>query len=97
MQVSDRPTPNPVVVLREEFDDWAVLFNPDTGGAVGMNPVGVAAWKLMNGRRCLDEIVAEIGQLFHGVPDKALDEMTSFVDSLAEQGFVGVEFAAANE
>lgn len=22
----DRPTANPTVVLREEFDDWAILF-----------------------------------------------------------------------
>ena len=97
MQPSDKPTPNPVVVLREEFDDWAVLFNADTGTAVGMNPVGVAAWKLMDGRRCLDEIVAEIGQLFEGAPDKAAADMTSFVGNLAEQGFVGLEFADSKE
>ncbi len=30
----------PVADLREEFDDWAVLFNPDTAQAVGINPVG---------------------------------------------------------
>ena len=27
MEMSDKPVANPVVVLREEFDDWAVLFN----------------------------------------------------------------------
>jgi hypothetical protein len=27
----DKPIANPYVMLREEFDDWAVLFNPDTG------------------------------------------------------------------
>lgn len=41
----DRPIVNPIVVLREEFDDWAILFNPDTDAAVGINPVGVGAWK----------------------------------------------------
>ena len=25
------PLANPLVVLREEFDGWAVLFDPDTG------------------------------------------------------------------
>jgi hypothetical protein len=49
----DRPIANPTVVLREEFDDWAILFNPDTAEAVGTNPVGVAVWKLMDGRRNL--------------------------------------------
>ncbi len=97
MEPSDKPTRSPVVVLREEFDDWAVLFNPDTGDAVGINPVGIAAWKLMDGRRSLHEIVAETGQLFEGTPDKALDDMTSFVGNLAERGFVGIGFTAPNE
>ena len=29
---------NPVISLREEFDDWALLFNPDTGRVVGLTP-----------------------------------------------------------
>ena len=97
MEPCDKPTPNPAIVLREEFDDWAVLFNPDTGDAVGMNPVGVAAWTLMDGRRSLDEIVAEVDQLFDGMPRNAVDDMTDFVDNLAERGFVGLEFAASKE
>ena len=97
MQPSDKPTPNPVVVLREEFDDWAVLFNPDTADAVGVNPVGVAAWKLMNGQRSLDEIVTEIGRLFEGMPGTAVDDMTGFVNNLTERGFVGLEVTSAGE
>ena len=38
------PVANPLIVLREEFDDWAVLFNPDTGAAAGINSMGVAIW-----------------------------------------------------
>jgi hypothetical protein len=34
MELTDKPIANPVVVLREKFDDWAILFNPDTAGAV---------------------------------------------------------------
>ena len=97
MQPCDKPTPNPVVVLREEFDDWAVLFNPDTAEAIGMNPVGVATWKLMDGRRNLDKIVAEISRLFDGVPGTAMDDTTNFVVNLAERRFVGLELAAASE
>jgi SynChlorMet cassette protein ScmD len=77
------------VVLREEFDDWAVLFNPDTADASGINPVGVAVWKRMNGKRSLEEIVAEINNRFEEVPAGALEEISAFVSKLAEQGFVG--------
>ncbi len=31
MNPEDKPIANPMIVFREEFDDWAVLFNPETG------------------------------------------------------------------
>jgi SynChlorMet cassette protein ScmD len=89
MDQMNKPIANPNVVLREEFDDWAVLFNPDTADAVGTNPVGVAVWKRMDGKRSLDEIVAEINNYFEDVPAGALEEISAFISTLAEQGFVG--------
>ncbi len=47
---------NPTIVLREEFDDWAVLFDPDTGNAYGMNPVSVFVWKHLDGNHTLEDI-----------------------------------------
>ena len=64
MNQMDKPIANPNVVLREELDDWAVLFNPDTADASGINPVVVAVWKRMDGKRSLKEIVAEINNRF---------------------------------
>jgi SynChlorMet cassette protein ScmD len=91
MNQTDRPIANPLVVLREEFDDWAVLFNPDTADAVGISPVGVAVWKRMDGTRSLEAIVAEIGDCFEDTPDSAFKEIAAFVDTLAEKGFAGLE------
>ena len=91
METPEKPIANPVVVLREEFDDWAVLFDPDTAKAVGINPVGVAIWKLMDGERNLEKIVAEVKDRFAYVPEIALEEVTAFVNNLAENGFVGHE------
>ena len=91
MKLSDKPVANPVVVLREEFDDWAVLFNPDTAGAVGINPVGVTVWKLMNGERNLEEIVTHVKKEFDDVPETVNEEVTDFVSNLTESGFVGYE------
>jgi len=85
------PIANPVCVLREEFDDWAVLFNPDTADAVGVNPVGVAIWKLLDGRHDLNQIVAGIHEAFDRVPGGAPDEIAAFIEQLAERGFVGYE------
>ena len=91
MNQMDRPIANPIVVLREEFDDWAVLFNPDTADAVGTNPVGIAVWKRMDGKRSLKDIVSEIKNSFEDTPEAAVKEITAFVDTLAENGFVGLE------
>jgi len=86
-----RPLCNPVVVLREEFDDWAVLYNPDTAEAAGINPVGVAVWKLCDGKRCLEEIVTTVRDGFNGVPGSAPGEISAFIGQLAAKGFVGYE------
>jgi len=91
MNQTDRPIPNPIVLLREEFDDWAVLFNADTAYAVGTNPVGVAVWKLMDGKRSIEDIVSMIKNNFEDTPDAAFKEITAFVNTLAENGFVGLE------
>ena len=87
----DKPIANPLVVLREEFDDWAILFNPDTAEAVGTNPVGVAVWKLMDGKHGIDEIIAEIEDQFAHVPDAATKDIPAFIKDLTQRGFVGYE------
>ena len=91
MNRTDRPIANPIVVLREEFDDWAILFNPDTAAAVGINPVGVSVWKGMDGKRSLEEIVLDIKTSFDDAPETALEEIAAFVDKLAGHGYVGYE------
>jgi len=91
MDETSRPVANSFVALREEFDDWAILFNPDTADAVGINPVGVAVWKLMDGRKNLRQIAAEVGECFEDVPDSAYGDIEAFVSELAGRGFVGYE------
>jgi SynChlorMet cassette protein ScmD len=96
MNQTDRPIANPIVVLREEFDDWAILFNPDTAAAVGINPVGVAVWKRMDGRKSLKEIGLEIKDSFEDAPEATLEEITVFVNTLAGQGFAGLDLKSNN-
>lgn len=91
MTTSGNPIANPMAVLREEFDNWAVLFNPDEAKAVGINPVGVAIWKIMDGRHDLDQVVADLRQGFDGVPDGVCDDVGTFVADLVQRGFVGYD------
>ena len=91
MSFPDRPISNPIAVLREEFDDWAVLFNPDTADAVGISPVGVMIWKLMDGSRTVADIAASLSDHFAGVPETAKADVISFIEDLSAHGFVGAE------
>jgi SynChlorMet cassette protein ScmD len=88
VEKNDRPIANPVVVLREEFDDWAVLFNPDAAlgfAGFGLNPTGVQVWKLLNGERTIDELVHEMRRLHEGLPEEARDQIGAFVDALVTE------------
>ena len=93
MENKGYPIADPVVVLKEEFDDWALLFNPDTRDTVGIDPVGVQIWKLMDGKHDIHMVVEEIKQRFSEVPDTVEQEVQAFIDNLVERGFLGFEVA----
>ncbi len=90
MNSTDKPVPNPIVVLREDFDDLSVLYNPDTADAIGINPIGAAIWKQMDGRRTVSEIIAHLRASYADVPDTVTDEIIAFIDGLARKGFARV-------
>ena len=80
---------NPVVVFREEFEDFAVLFDPDSGEGYGLNPVGVLIWKLLDGNRSVREIKKEIRQNFRDVDKDAGNHIDEFIEELVERGLAG--------
>jgi SynChlorMet cassette protein ScmD len=97
ISLKDKPMANPLVVLREEFDDWAVLFHPDTARVLGINPVGVAVWKGLDGNSNLGKIISGIKDGFEGVPENVFEEITRFVNTLWEEGFVGYELESGDQ
>jgi SynChlorMet cassette protein ScmD len=94
MPDNDKPVTNPLVVLREEFDDWAVLFDPDSGNAFGLNPTGVFIWKQLNGRRTTQDILKSLHENCEEVPNEVQDHLNEFIQDLVEQGLAGYEAQA---
>lgn len=92
MTATDRPVANPLVVLREEFDDWAILFDPDTGHAFGLNPISVFVWQRLDGKHTIPEIISEMKKTFRDVPLEAENHLREFIDNLLENGLAGYEF-----
>jgi SynChlorMet cassette protein ScmD len=89
---TDKPLANPLVVLREEFDDWAILFDPDTGHAFGLNPVGVFVWQRLDGKHTIEDILSEIQDSCQEVSGEAGDHVRDFIDNLLKNGLAGYEY-----
>lgn len=89
--MEQKPLVNPLIVLREEFDDWAILFDPDTGEGFGLNPVSVFIWKQLDGKHTVGDIVTSLRNTCDDVPPEAVAHVTAFITTLAAKGLVGVE------
>jgi SynChlorMet cassette protein ScmD len=91
MGIQKKPLANPEIVLREEFDNWAFLYNPDTAEVIIINPTGVAVWKSMDGKNNRDDILAQVRKSFSEVPEEVNEHVNAFIKDLEERGLVGYE------
>ncbi len=82
------PLKNPNIVIREEFDDWALLFDPDTGRVFGINPTGVMVWKHMDGTRSLEKISRYIAHTFDKDYTEIIKDISDFLDRLIQNNFI---------
>ena len=79
---------DPSVVLREEFDDRAILFDPDSGETFGLNPVSLCIWKCLDGHHTIELIVKRLYKNFDNVPEDVEDHIKGFIQDLIQRGFV---------
>ena len=97
MDANDRLIANELVVLREEFDDWAILYDPDSGSGFGINPVSVLIWKCLDGSHSKDDILAEVHKKFDDVPENASEHIDEFLDQLIKRSLAGQEVTDRHE
>lgn len=88
MTVDNKPVGKSHIRLREESDNWALLFDPDTGNHRVINPIGVFVWKLLDGNHNLEDIVKEVGDSYNNVPQDVEQHVTQFIEVLVEKGYV---------
>ena len=84
----EKPRANSEIVLREEFDDWALLFNPDTGDAFGVNPTSVFIWKQLDGNNTIPDILAKLKEHCDDVSTDVETHVHDFVKGLREKNLV---------
>lgn len=86
-----KPIANPMIVVREELDDWALLFDPDTNDIFTIDPVSVFIWKRLDGRHSKEDILKELEDNCEGVPDDAQRHIDNFIADLVKRGLAGYE------
>ena len=79
---------NPNMVLREEEDEAALLFDPDTGAVRILNSTALAVWKSLDGKRDLSQIMADLREEFDDM-DAAEEQVTEVLTQLHAIGAVG--------
>ena len=91
MEENQNPVANRTAVLREEFDDWAVLFDPQTGNAFGLNPVSVFIWKQLDGKTPITEITQRLQKNCQDAPQDTRKYLQAFIEQLIQKGLAGYE------
>ena len=89
MPENDRSFVNPCIVLREEFDEWALLFDPDTNAIFTIDPVALFTWKRLDGRHTVADIVRELRKRCDDAPEDAVAHIDNFIQELIRRGLAG--------
>lgn len=80
---------NPDVVLREEDEDGALLFNPDTSEVRVLNATGLFVWRMCDGAT-EEDFVSALSGAFDEVPTgRVREDVDRFVSDLLAAGFLG--------
>jgi hypothetical protein len=82
------PQVNPDIVYREELDNWAILFDPDTGDSFGLNPTSSFIWKGLSEGKEKETIIADLTSIAEGVPATVGDDYDTFIAELTEKGYL---------
>ncbi|MCX5751750.1 MAG: SynChlorMet cassette protein ScmD [Candidatus Saganbacteria bacterium] len=78
---------NSQIILREEYDDWAILFDPDSGRVFGLNPVALLIWKMLDGKHTVSDIAKKIREKHTTVPDECEEHVRKFLRNLKDKDF----------
>ena len=83
-----QPKVNPAIVLREEFENHAFLYDPDTGHTYGLNPVGALVWKSLDSGCAIGQIAEKLNGVFDTGPSFVIEDLKVFLSDLKERGFI---------
>jgi len=81
---------NPDVVLREEDESGALLFNPDTNQVKVINVTGLFIWKQFRSKNNAKTVHKAILETYEDVPEgQVTQDLDEFINELLTTGFIG--------
>jgi hypothetical protein len=82
---------NPDVVLREEDEEGALLYNPDTNQVKILNITGLAIWKALTSPNTIEGVALNLLKDFEGAPEEEVrSDVQEFVAMMVADGFIGI-------
>ncbi len=90
ISMDTRLVAKPSVVLREEDDDYALLYDPDSGSVRILNSTAAATWNLIDGRRTLGEVLALLREQYQELDPNAEDQILKLIQGLCQVGALGL-------
>ncbi len=89
MQLTDVVAHTPGVVSRM-VDGEAVLVDPKKGMVRVLNPAGARIWEMIDGRRTVAELAADIATEYGIEASRAEADTTAFCEDLVRRGVLTV-------
>ena len=86
-----KPVANPLVMLRETFNDWVVLYDPDSEEGFGIQQVGTFIWRHLDGQNTVQDILTKLRENCDNVPDDGESLIRNFIQDLQETGLAGYQ------
>jgi hypothetical protein len=86
--VMERFFKNNNVALKQEYEDWGILFHHETNQGIVVNQVGMMIWEALGDGNDLAAIVAIIENEFEDAPATLADDVREFLEALIRAGFV---------
>jgi len=85
------PIANPMVIFREELDEWAVLFDPDANETFALDPTSAFIWKLLDGKNSKEDILIKLNEACENTPENAVQHINEFLEELENKSLIGFE------
>ena len=79
---------NPAVIIRDDFEDFGIIYNPETDKSYSINQTGVEILKHIQSQTPIPEIADKLRENFSEVPDDISGRVDMFIKTLIDKGLL---------